>query len=139
MYTAVDLSKYIVTKCWKEDCPISNLQLQKILYYLQKEFLKRNERLFDDDFVAWQFGPVIEEVYYNYSIFGSMPIRRSFAINLAQKVKAVIDPIIEAKRGMNPWELVRETHKKNGAWDMVYREGAGNGKIISKELIASRG
>ncbi len=139
MNTAMDVSRYIIDKCMGDKFPVSNLQLQKILYYLQKEFLKRGGRLFNDDFVAWQFGPVIEEVYYNYSIFGSMPIRRRFDIDLDQKVKAVIDPIIAAKRRMDPWELVRETHKKNGAWDMIYREGEGNGKIISKKLIASRG
>lgn len=139
MDTAMDVSRYIINKCMRDGLPVSNLQLQKILYYLQKEFLKQGGRLFDDDFVAWQFGPAIEEVYYNYSIFGSMPIRRRFAIDLTQRVKAAIDPIIEAKRRMDPWELVRETHKKNGAWDMVYKDGAGNGETISKELIASRG
>ena len=39
MYTAMDLAKYIVSKCYYDGCPISNLQLQKILYYIQKEFL----------------------------------------------------------------------------------------------------
>ena len=38
MYKAMELSTYIVSKCIKEDCPISNLQLQKILYYIQKAF-----------------------------------------------------------------------------------------------------
>ena len=33
IYSALDLSKYIVSKCVRENCPVSNLQLQKILYY----------------------------------------------------------------------------------------------------------
>ena len=41
MYKATELAKYIVTKCTNEDQPITNLQLQKILYYIQKEFLKQ--------------------------------------------------------------------------------------------------
>ena len=32
MYNAIDLSKYIVSKCVKDGHPVSNLQLQKILY-----------------------------------------------------------------------------------------------------------
>ena len=40
MYKAIDLSKYIVSKCVRDNIPISNLQLQKILYYIQKEFLR---------------------------------------------------------------------------------------------------
>lgn len=51
--TALDLSKYIVSRCVNDGCPISNLQLQKILYYIQKEFLQtRNEVMFYDDIEA---------------------------------------------------------------------------------------
>lgn len=139
MYTAVGISYYVVDKCMCDGLPISNLQLQKILYYLQKKFLQNHSSLFEDDFVAWQFGPVIEDVYYNYCIFGSMPIRRRYIVDVEQKIKRIIDPIIEEKRRLNPWEMVHETHKKNGAWYTVYSEGNGNGKIIPKSLIASRG
>ena len=65
-YSAVELSKYIVTKCANDKCPITNLQLQKILYYIQKDYLSRNELAFDDLFEAWQFGPVIRQVYYYF-------------------------------------------------------------------------
>ena len=41
MYKAIDLSKYIVSKCVRDNIPISNLQLQKILYYIQREFLNQ--------------------------------------------------------------------------------------------------
>lgn len=34
MYTALDMAKYIIDKCTKDRSPISNLQLQKILYYI---------------------------------------------------------------------------------------------------------
>lgn len=37
MYLAIDLSKYIVFKCIKDDYPISNIQLQKVLFYIQKD------------------------------------------------------------------------------------------------------
>ena len=72
--SAVDLSKYIVTKCAVDDCPISNLQLQKILYYIQKYFLKHDSIAFYDDIEAWQFGPVVPSSYYRFCGFGAMPI-----------------------------------------------------------------
>ena len=46
MYSALELSKYIVTKCINDGKPISNLQLQKILYYIQRDFLKQGEPAF---------------------------------------------------------------------------------------------
>ena len=56
MYTAIDLSKYIVSKCIRERQPVSNLQLQKILYYIQKDYLSRGDIAFSDDIEAWPCG-----------------------------------------------------------------------------------
>ena len=51
---------------------ISNLKLQKLLYYAQSAFLAlKNELLFSNEIVAWQHGPVIEEIYHKYKDFGS--------------------------------------------------------------------
>lgn len=139
MKTAREVACYIIDKCTREEVPISNLQLQKILYYVQKVYLQSQGALFDDDFVAWQFGPVIEDVYYNYCSFGSMPIRRRYDTDISSNDKVLMDPIIEKKRELDPWEMVSETHKKNGAWDTTYLDGRGNGRIIAKDLISSKG
>ena len=46
---------------------ISNLKLQKLLYYAQGSFLAVTDSpLFDDPIVAWQHGPVVESVYHEY-------------------------------------------------------------------------
>ena len=74
MYKAIDLANYIVEKCIKDDNPITNLQLQKILYFIQKDFLKRGTRAFSDDIEAWKFGPVVPNVYFYFCGFGAMPI-----------------------------------------------------------------
>ena len=66
MYKAIDVAKYIVNKCIDDGYPISNLQLQKILYFIQRYYLQKDDQLFDDDFEAWQFGPVIPAVYYKF-------------------------------------------------------------------------
>ena len=140
MYTAIDLSRYIVSKCIKDGYPISNLQLQKILYYIQKDFLKRDHLAFQDNIEAWQFGPVVPNVYYHYCGYGAMPIissRESFDIN--QKDLSDVDCIVEQKRKLRPWELVAETHKENGAWAQIYRNGLGNHMVIPLELIKAEG
>lgn len=136
MYTAVDLSKYIVNKCIADGYPVSNLQLQKILYYIQKDFLDRGAIAFSDDIEAWPFGPVVVTVYYHYCHFGGMPISISeapFEINTEDKSR--INKIIETKRKLYPWDLVRETHKPGGAWDQIFRGGQGYGSIIPPDLI----
>ena len=54
---------------------ISNLKLQKLLYYAQGVFLAViNEPLFDDNIVAWFQGPVVESVYHKYKANGAQGI-----------------------------------------------------------------
>jgi len=133
----VELSKYIITKCFEEGVPISNLQLQKILYYIQKEYLhKKGECAFREVIEAWQFGPVVPEAYYRFSDFGAMPITMKYGyMPINQEDKVLIDSIIESKRVLNPWELVEDTHKPDGAWSKVYNAGAGKHQTISHQLI----
>lgn len=71
MSSALTVAKYIVNRCVKSGTPISNLQLQKILYFVQMAFLKKLDNpCFSDDIEAWQFGPVVPVVYYHFCGFG---------------------------------------------------------------------
>lgn len=137
MYKALDLASYIIGLCIDEQEYISNLQLQKILYFIQKKFLKeRNEIAFAEPIEAWKHGPVVPEVYYRYCASGSMSI--VFAIKrgiVEEQDKQLIDSVVREKRKMSPWELVDETHVKGGAWDKVFKGGIGYGKVIPPELI----
>lgn len=140
MYTAIDLSKYIVLKCIQDEHPISNLQLQKILYYIQKDFLSRDDLAFSDSIEAWQFGPVVPNVYYYYCGYGAMPISLTHEIyEVDSEDKSRIDAIVEEKRRLDPWTMVAETHKENGAWDQIYKNGLGNHRIIPTDLIKKVG
>lgn len=54
---------------------ISNLKLQKLVYYAQAWHLGIYDTpLFDDDFEAWVHGPVIPWLFHKYKEFGWKPI-----------------------------------------------------------------
>lgn len=136
MCDAIELAKYVVAKCIDDDKPISNLQLQKILFYIQKDFIKRGKLAFPDDIEAWQFGPVVPDVYYHYCGHGATPIFYKYEESKAQiEDKIRIDNIVDEKRELNPWQMVQETHKSGGAWDVVYKSGLGNRRVIPTKLI----
>ncbi len=141
-YTATDIAKYIVYKCSLDESPISNLQLQKILYYLQKHFLQTYHfALFSDEFEAWPFGPVIRNIYFKYCGYGAMPIYdiQDYNLNLGGNDREIIDEIVEQKRKLNPWAMVNETHAEGKAWNIVYKNGLGREDIISKGMILNYG
>lgn len=75
MYSANNIVNYILRYYNGKGIWISNLKLQKILYFLQAQFLvSRGAPLFSDPICAWDFGPVVENVYHNYKVFGSAHI-----------------------------------------------------------------
>ncbi|MDR3585282.1 MAG: DUF4065 domain-containing protein [Desulfosporosinus sp.] len=140
LYSALDVAKYVINKCTAENRPISNLQLQKILYFVQRKYLVNYGRvLFDDEIQAWQFGPVVPEVYYQYCGFGSMAITMNYLIDMDADDSSQIGATVEEKRCKNPWDLVEETHSEGKAWASIYRNGLGNHMTIPVELIRTRG
>ena len=135
--SAINISKYIVTKYTKKEKPITNLQLQKILYFIQKEFLNQNMS-FKEDIQAWRFGPVVADVYHLFSNYGAMSIIENYSsedTHIESKYIEIIDRITKVKSEMSPWALVAETHKENSAWHKTYAGGSGNKNVILPKLI----
>ena len=141
-YTARDVANYIVKECSDHDISITNLQLQKILYYIQVHFLqKENRALFSDDIEAWQLGPVVRDVYDQYSTFGSMDLYEieKPEVEFTEDERKVITDITKRKLKLRTWQLTEETHKEGRAWAQVYRDGRGNRHVIDKEVLVAYG
>lgn len=136
-YSAVELSKYIITKCARDNKPISNLQLQKILYFIQKEYLqKKGVPAFNDPIEAWRFGPVVPEAYYFFCGAGAMPITDIYDdSDISSSDKELVNKVVEEKRVIDPWTLVDQTHREGCAWDRVYQHGLGNRKRIPQNWL----
>ena len=64
-------------------------------------------------------------------------IKDTFSIASSDAI--FVDKIVEEKRKLNPWDMVAETHKDDGAWAKVYRDGLGNHCIIPTKLIKAVG
>ena len=75
MHSASLIAKYIIERCDHYNQTISNLKLQKILYFVQAEFLvEENRRCFFEEIEAWDYGPVVPNVYRKYKMYGAANI-----------------------------------------------------------------
>ena len=75
-YSAMTVAKWFVAWAEAEDADLSNLKLQKLLYYAQGHHLARTgEPLFHETIEAWSHGPVVPQVYRAFKEFGSSDIR----------------------------------------------------------------
>ena len=81
-YNVSDVAKYFIYLASKEVVGdsgeregITNLKLQKILYFAQALFLSKLETpLFKESIEAWEYGPVVPSMYQAYKQHGNQPI-----------------------------------------------------------------
>lgn len=114
---------------------MTNLRLQKLLYFAQGWHLARyGKPLFEDEIVAWQYGPVVPAVYNEYKrcgrdgIAGALPDTDVFS---EEEFSLLLDVAREYdKYGTS--KLVSMTHKPGTPWSDV--NGRGN---IPKDMIRS--
>lgn len=75
MYDVLDICRYVVNYSNDKQYGISNLKLQKLLYFIQVVFLiEKGRACFRESIEAWDFGPVVPEAYQEFKQFGSSNI-----------------------------------------------------------------
>lgn len=138
MYKALTIARYIIEKCNDEKKSISNLKLQKILYFVQANFLvSKNQPCFSEQIEAWDFGPVVPEVYHEYKIYGGASIPAFFRDNAISVIstndKKLIDEMIDSCADYSASALVEITHNQS-PWLEAYNK-PGKNNVITNESI----
>lgn len=122
MYNAHEIASYVINWCHEHGFLITNLKLQKLLYFLQGENCRiRHTRLISNDFYAWQLGPVIPEVYYEFAIYSSSVIpEQQCSTNLSSEELSIIDQILLKYAPKSTWNLVDISHSQD-PWKYNYQ------------------
>ena len=134
-YSALDIAKYVINYEHSQGREVSNLRLQKLLYFIQaKVLMETGEPCFEDEMQAWDFGPVVPSVYYKYKIFGAMDIftREVETTNIASNIIGFISSILEYCRTYPTYQLVEITHQQD-PWK--FARARGSKAIISTNSI----
>ncbi len=136
MYSAIDVARYIILRCNQRGRTISNLKLQKILYFVQAEFLvSQDAPCFRENIEAWDFGPVIPDVYHRYKVYGSASIptvRDDNYCPFGKDDKVLADEIIDECSKYAASTLVEITHRQS-PWKTAYH--LYSGAVISNDSI----
>ena len=118
---------------------VSNLALQKLLYFAHGFFLTSQARsLVAGYFEAWRHGPVHPAVYHSFKAAGEKPIsfravRRDPLSGVESPLPNVDDPDVEkvvakvliAFGDISPGRLVELSHAKGAPWDYVVSQAEG--------------
>lgn len=112
------IAKYFLLKANEdEDTGISNLKLQKLLYYAQGFHLAIFDKpLFDEEIYAWQHGPVCPNIYYEYRANGSNSIPYTdeieFSSILSSTQISFLDELYDEFAQFSAWKLRNMTHEE---------------------------
>lgn len=131
MPSSIDVAEYFLI-LGGEDEGISNLKLQKLVYYAQGFSLAlRREPLFPDQIEAWMHGPVVPGLYRRFKDFGSNPIPVSNNFDpsrLDRDERRLIEEVYDVYGQYSAWKLRQLTHEED-PWCDNYQEGESSGVI----------
>jgi uncharacterized phage-associated protein len=136
---AKDAARFFVNCGTASNEPVTNLRLNKLLYYAQGIHLANTgQPLFPEDIEAWPLGPVVPVIYHEYK---------------SRKESPIVDvPASDPKEGLSDTEyaslldalcefgiyttahLIDLTHETGGPWDSTIKARQ---KIIPLALIMS--
>jgi uncharacterized phage-associated protein len=113
--SALEVAKYFLTlQDEEEGDTISNLKLQKLLYYAQGYHLALfDEPLFPEKIEHWTHGPVVPVVYHEYKVYGNgaLPPPEDFdAESIDDRTRDFLDEIYRLFGQYSAWKLSKMTH-----------------------------
>lgn len=121
------VANYVIKKAIEKDNPVTNLKLQKILFFLQAAFINEFDTpIMETQFSRWPFGPVSKDVYYSFRDNGSDEIKDEAQtidfsnfdistpkIELDDFYVEKIDKFIDNLLKFPSWQLVQKTHDQS--------------------------
>ena len=137
-YSAADIANWYI---WRVNTDeelgdnITNLKLQKLVYYAQGFHLATFESaLFDDEIRAWQHGPVVPTLYRTYSHLRAQAIPTPDDFNpmcIDTETRELLEDVYGVYGQYSAWGLRNLTHE-----EAPWRETAQN-DVISHALMRS--
>ena len=135
-YKALDIANKILARATNNEYEdlISNMKLQKLLYYQQGFHLAYfGTPLFDEEIEAWMYGPVVPSVYTHFRENGNKGIEyNNEVVELTgNKEEALFNEVYKIYGGYSALGLMEMTHSES-PWKST---NVGNGNIISKDKL----
>lgn len=119
---------------------LSQMKVMKLLYYIQAASLSiSGKRMFDNDIVAWKYGPVVEAVHRKYSgcrgiVNSNYPITPQDLedykeLQADEQASSILNSIYDVYGYSSAYDLMRQTHSEK-PWQQTPHNGVIKDKYI---------
>ncbi len=139
--SAGKVADFLLTECRERGDVITNLKLQKLLYYAQAWYLALNNKpLFEEDFEAWVHGPALPSQYRRFKKFEWKPIVKEISsVKIDDAVAKHLTEVVDVFGVETAAALEMMTHHETPWKDA--RRGLSSDQpsqaVISKKSMAS--
>ena len=137
MYDARQIANWFVTRAQRDGKPLSIMSLLKLTYIAHGWHLEMHGTpLFVNRIEAWQYGPVIPDVYNAFRRQGidvNKPVQAP-QWNVKQEDESLLEDVYRIYGALSPFQLSDLTHVPGGPWDIATKTG-GNYAPIPNDLI----
>ena len=124
------IANYLIISNRKSYSELTHLKLQKLLYYSQGlSYALNNKPLFTEEFIAWEHGPAVEEIYNIFRHFSGRVLVETSSANLNPEAISLINEVNGTYSQFSPWTLRCMTHEET-PWCSTPKN-----EIISKDKI----
>lgn len=112
--TANHVSDFFLAFCHKHGDVLTNLKLQKLVYYAQAWHLAlKDTPLFPERIEAWVHGPVVPALYVRFKKYGWEPITAQVSTPAFNNGTAkLLEEVFSVYGGYSAWDLERMTHQE---------------------------
>jgi uncharacterized phage-associated protein len=120
--TANHVADYFLAFCHQHGDVLTNLKLQKLVYYAQAWHLAlKDKSLFDDRIEAWVHGPVVPSLYRRFKKYGWEPIAlQPHAPAFTNGTEKHLVEVFSVYGRFTAWDLERMTHQEK-PWRVARR------------------
>lgn len=117
---------------------ITNLVLNKLVYFAQVESLRKTGKpLFDDGIEAWHYGPVEKNVYFTFRKYGRDRIPAPEGETAEdERTLSIVDETARKYGFLTAFDLVEFSHREGSAWKNVYKENE-RVEITNDDILSS--
>lgn len=145
MYSAVDVAVAILKTAQEKGFTLTQMQVQKLVYVAHGLSLaQRDLPLIKEHINAWQYGPVIPEIYARFKAYASSEIRveelPEFKSNqdLDLETQRILNDVVDNFARLSGGQLSELSHRSGSPWHNVWFDRKGQvirGAVIPNELI----
>ena len=130
----LNFANHILAVAYENNLSVSNLGLQKVMYFAMREQKDNHEllsQMYDEPFYVWRYGPVVPKIYRKYRIYGASSIIEKgqksdeysiFDESIIKLLKEDLFTLIDKSREHKFWQKNKDKIVK-GTSDVKYELG----------------